>query len=317
MDNDIAKTHDTDEKNLTEDRPPVEDTRSELDKKLEQIESIEAKGAMARPRRGAAQEDQLAENNAQRPAKSPAVEVEPAEDPAIIAARETMRAAERNKAAKKASPKRSKSLLVLLVVVVFVAGVALAWMWYQQNQTKEQLSSTQASLGAAQANVAALKRSQQQLANEKEAEEDTSATLEQSPKQEHRLLPEWGVRYEVNDQNKDLGYGLFTVQSDSESLGFYSIDLARANGVSNESQNLKCGVGSAGLIVRLSEKGLKEQYPDKTSLEGVSHKQIGTHTYVYRSPQNACSASSQKEQMAISAVNSIFETLEPVPESKQ
>jgi hypothetical protein len=315
MDNDIAKTHDTESKNLTEDTPTVEDTRSALDKKLEQIESIEAKGAMGRPRREANQASQSAIKSSQNTEERPDVVAEPAEDPSIVAARETMRAAERNKAAKNALPKRSKGLLVLLVVVILGMSAALAWMWYQQNQTKEQLSSTQTSLGSAEASLAVLKQAQQKLANEGEAGKSNSVALEESSEQEYKLLPEWDVRYELNEQTKDLGYGLMGVQPGEESLGFYSIELARSAGSDTGSRTLKCGVGSLGQIARLDEKTLKEQYPDKTKLEGISHKQIGAYTYIYQESQSPCSTSSQKEQMAISAVNSIFETLEPIEQS--
>lgn len=286
----------------------IEDERSELDIKLEQIESIESRSLKTTrssdPTSNSATGAGLADSNKAGVTESQ----ESAEDPAILAARAAMRSANREDTKKSASRKKLRTAVVLLVILLLGALGAVAGLYYLQSTTKDQLATAQASLSAMQSELAALKKAP--------VVESLPENVEKNDAQQsngYRTISEWGVRYQLTEENSDVEYGLITV-APQESIGLYSITLARAAGMIVDTNVLRCGVGSAGVLMRLSETQLKEQSPQQKLTEG-EYKKIGEFTYLYRAPQGLCADMPQQEKAATDAARSIIATLELVPEN--
>ena len=317
MDTDTKKTSDDQPSNQTTDNTPIVDDRTELDKRLEEIESIEAH-AVTKPLSNV-QADRLGESGSETPAvqaaPADAAPVEEQEDPAIVAARNSMRSAERSKATKRNRKKKSSAVIILLGLLLVAAVAAVAWLLYQQQEADSRLSATQGTLAETKQELIGLQQKQKADA----AKVAQEAAPEEKPvsvaTQEYREIPEWGVRYKLTAESKDLTYGVFSVQPNSESLGFASLTLVRKAGINNETQQLKCGIGSAGLVQRMSEVGMKEMFPTDAQLAQVVHKKVGEYNYVYRMPQGLCSDMSTEEKAASDAVSAIIETLEVISES--
>lgn len=282
----------------------IEDERSELDKKLEQIESIESRSLKAtRPNA----DNGIGAERGVTSSTDPVEPHEPAEDPAILAARAAMRSANREDTKKSASQKKLRVAVVLLVVMVCGALAAVAGLYYWQTTTQNQLTSTQASLAAAQSELVTLKQ-----APATKPQPETTENSNQQEKARFRTINEWGIRYQLNEQNDDLGYGILTV-APQESIGLYSVALARTAGVAVGTKELRCGIGSAGVLVRLSEAQLKQLSPEQQPAETES-KKIGEFTYVYQAPQGVCTDEPQQEKMVTDAARSVITTLESASE---
>lgn len=324
MDTDNKKNMDDQNSNQNTDNTPIVDDRTELDKRLEKIESIEAHNItksqdQSSQRHG--QESTVEAGNGES-AGNTAVATsnglpgatlgEEQEDPAILAARNSLRRAERSKVSKQKGRRKYTGIFIALLVVLLLAvGVAAAWLYFQKKDTDSQLSATQSSLTGTKQELAALQRQKQtalpQIEEESTPAQETDALTDV---QQYREIPEWGVRYKLTSDNKALTYGIYSLQPNFESIGFASLDIARKAGVNSDTQQLSCGIGSAGLVQRLNEAGLKEMFPAEAQLAQAVHKKVGEYHYVYRTPQSPCSSMNVEEKAAAAAASAIIETLE-------
>lgn len=313
---------------------PVVDERSDIDKRLEEIESIERRDAMHRPE-VADSSDELKPEDAsddipvrtEKKLSDPPKSIETAtptrdseldreeakKQSALVAAREKMNTARKDDTS--AAKKRSYTWIIVLLVVLLLAAAGFAtWLFMREQQAATQLSSTQTDLSLAQQELGVLKKKQADTEAAMQAEEDDTDAVAQAPVKKYREIPEWGVRYEVTEANKDITYGLNTIQPKIESFGFFSLSLAREAGIHPESQQLACGIGSAGLVNRMSDAAYQEQFAQAAS---VLSKKIGEYYYVFMSPQGVCKEDATAKQTASSdAVRAILQSFEPLTETR-
>lgn len=317
MNTDTKNTSDDQPSSQTTDNPPIVDDRTELDKRLEKIESIEAHTITKQQNK--VQSDRSSESESETPVvqatPSDTTLVEEQEDPAIVAARNSMRSAERSKATNRSHKGKSSAAIIILGLLFVAAATAVAWLLYQQQETDSQLSATQGNLADTKQELIELQQKQKVNAAKAAQEVAPEEKPASSATQEYREIPEWGVRYKLTPENEGLTYGVFSVQSNSESLGFASLALVRKAGVNDETQQLKCDIGSAGLVQRMNEVGMKEVFPTDAQLNQVVRKKVGEYNYVYRMPQGLCSDMGTEEKAAADAVSAIIETLEVIPEN--
>lgn len=307
---------------------PVVDERSDIDKRLEEIESIE--------RHDTAHRSEVASNTSTAEDASDDIPVrteekvsdspkpsEPAtptrdaeldreeakKQSALVAARENMNSARKGDDSVKKQRSRTWVIVLLLVLLLAAIGSAI-WFFTREQQAATQLSSAQTDLSLTQQELGVLKKKQADTEAAMQAEEDATDAVSQAPVKKYREIPEWDVRYEVTEANKDIAYGLNTIQPKIESFGFFSLSLAREAGIHPESQQLACGIGSAGLVNRMSDATYQEQFAQAA---GVLSKKIGEYYYVFMSPQGVCKEDATAKQTASSeAVRAILQSFEPL-----
>lgn len=289
------------------------DERTEQEKALERIESIEVHhtdknveksidGVKGGANKLNDSQPPVPAGSATERAESTSTEQQ-GEHPALLAARK------KAKSPKERSERKAPVVLILLLLLLLAAVAAAGWFFYQQQEAQNELSQVQDSLTTKDQKINSLTAANAKLT---EASEESDQNSEGQPAAQYREIPEWNVRYEVTDANKNVVYGVVSLQDNSESLGFMSLDVAREVGINQESQQLSCGIGSAGMIMRLTEAGMKEFSQDA---EPDSQK-IGEHYYVYIAPQSLCSDKLKEQQTAASsAVSTIAESLEAIAAS--
>lgn len=284
------------------DIPVQTDENIELEQKLARLEGMEP----------AISQDDATKAEERVPDPTPIEEA----SPAPVAATETTEDEERRRKMEAAiarsseapKPKKPWLWIVLSLLFLLCLAAAIAYIFYEKDSQAQQSNSLNTKVAAAEtAKLAAEKKLDE--ANKKLAAQATP------PSTAYRDIPEWGVRYKVTDTNKTVAYGLFWAGGAAgESMGFYSIDLARKLNNTQQGGTIACGIGSAGLITRYTEaeyqKQIKATQPSGI-LATTQNKKIGDYRYVYISPQGTCAEQLTDQQVKASdAVKSIVPLLE-------
>lgn len=283
--------------------PVQTDENIELEQKLARLEGMEP---------SMNQNDSSKEEEQKIPEPTPVEEATPA--PVVVtedtADEERRRKMEAAIAHNKETPKAKKPWLwmVLSLLLILCLAAASAYIFYEKDNQAQQINSINAKATSAEmAKTAAEKKLE-------EANKKLSAQTQISS-EEFRTIPEWGVKYKVTDTNKEVMHGIFNIGGASrESIGFFSIDLARKLNSPQQGETITCGVGSAGLINRYSEdeyqKQIKAAQPSGITAT-APNKKIGEYRYVYVSPQGTCSTQLTDQQIKASdAVKGIVPLLE-------
>lgn len=304
--------HDTSDDTAT---TPV-DNRNEQEKELERIESIEAShisqntsqikndnaGSLDGMRTGANQKKQDAVADTSDTATEKMTDAgKDEEHPALLAARQKAKNTKKRNGHKRIG-------FALLIVLLLAAIAAAGWFFYQDMQAQQRVSQVESDLATKELALAELTVLNEKLsALADDAKQDENDNQGQAV-EEYRQIPEWNVRYKVTDENKDLSYGVVMVGDGRESIGLLSLEVTREAGVNQETQELKCGIGSIGMITRMNEEQMKE-FSQGSDIES---SKIGEYHYVYISPQNTCAESLATESLAAKsdAVKAVVQSLE-------
>lgn len=193
-------------------------------------------------------------------------------------------------------------IAVLLAILVVAAGAGAAFFYLQWSDARDQLSAVESDLDSERTKIAGLQAEVAELDDESQAAEPEAAT--------YVVIKELGVRYKVTAENENLIYAYLgtTVAENVKTIGFSTVKLSDVReGASAPVQN-PCGVndGSMGMISR---------YDTGTPAAGTVTRKVGEFTYVFTSPQNACTTSVPAAELeAVTAqVKAVFETLELIP----
>lgn len=193
-------------------------------------------------------------------------------------------------------------IAILLAILVLAAGAGAAFFYLQWSDARDQLSSVESDLDSERAKITSLQAEVAELDEESQAVEPEAAA--------YVVIKELGVRYKVTAENKDLIYAYLgtTTAENIKTIGFSTVKLSDVReGTAANAQN-PCGVskGSLGMISR---------YDTGAPAAGVVNRKVGDFTYVFASPQNACTTSVPGAELeAVTAqVKAVFDALELIP----
>lgn len=264
------------------------DTRSDIERELERVESIEVElrgdGVGVQPDEGGAK----AALEPVEAASPPVIEEKTVNRKEVIM--DQMRNNMTNSSAK---PKKlSAGIAVLTVLVIALMGV-VGWLVFDKMRVDSELASAQQSISAKDGQISSLTaKSGTQSADAKEAAKPSAQVADGV----YRTIPEWGVRYKVADieKDKDVTYALSISNEGSELLGVRSVATARTvknPGVYTDT-TYPCGnpEQAFGHIVRMSasehSKSMQEFNAGGNPLSNVGDaKKVGDYYYIYRRAQ--------------------------------
>lgn len=264
------------------------DTRSDIERELERVESIEVElrgdGVGVQPDEGEA-----------KAALEP-VEVAPLpviEEKTVNRKEAIMDQMRNNMAGSTAKPKKLSAGIAVLTVLVFVLMGVVGRLVFDKMRVDRELASTQQSISAKDGQISSLTaKSGTQSADAKEVAKPSAQVADGV----YRTIPEWGVRYKVADieKDKDVTYALSISNEGSELLGVRSVATARTvknPGVYTDT-TYPCGnpEQAFGHIVRMSasehSKSMQEFNAGGNPLSNVGDaKKVGDYYYIYRRAQ--------------------------------
>ena len=188
--------------------------------------------------------------------------------------------------------KVSANLIILGVLVVALLGV-IGWLVFDKMRVGSELSNTQQSLSAKESQISSLMAQSSSQAANTSAESVANPAVPASDV--YRSIPEWGVRYKVEDieKDKDVTYALFPRNGGSDLLGVRSVATARA--VNNPGvypgENYPCANPdqSFGHIVRMTTEQYNQASREASAgdaFAGVGDAvKVGDMYYMYRRSQ--------------------------------
>lgn len=273
------------------------DTRSDIERELERVESIEVElrgdGEQGEAKASVAPAD---EAPVKAPAPPPVAEEKTVNRKEVI-----MDQMRNNMAGSTAKPKKlSAGIAVLSVLVVALLG-AIGWLVFDKMRVDSELSNARQSLSVKEGQISSLSsKSSSSSADAKEAAKPSAQVADKT----YRAIPGWNVKYKVSNaaKDEDLVYSL-TVKDHGELLEVHSLKALRlkAPGITHGT-SYPCGESSLGVIIRYT--GPQLEAAAKESLYGSDLKQlakkVGEHYYHFTGTTPNCMgdpslAANQKE----------------------
>lgn len=292
----------TETPDVTSDQSTDHDTRSDIDRELERVESIEVElrgeGEQGEAKASVAPADEA-------PVKAPAPKAsadEPAEAKEVLV--ERLRREMHKQPAQKQKKGSSGLVAILAVLVIGLLGL-VGWLVFDKMRVDSELSNARQSLSAKEGQISSLSSKSSNSSMDTKEVAKPSAPVADSV---YRTIPEWGVRYKVADieKDKDVTYAFSIGAEGSDLLGVRSVTTARTvkNPGVYADNDYACGnpEQSIGHIIRMTadqyNQSMKDFNASGNPLSSVGDAmKVGDMYYLYRRSQGmSCTQTSPPSQ---------------------
>lgn len=188
-------------------------------------------------------------------------------------------------------------LIVVSVLALIGFGLA-AWLYMQPSSADDELTQARAELSKQQEkyNKDIRQAKGDQEAIKKKMDDVKKKAAAEAVKQErsYRTIPEWNVRFKLNEKNKDLVFSYEVLDNGSGGSAEHVLISTKSLSLERTPQAVDkrpyaCGPasGASGFLSRLNES--EYQKIKNESSEDLGYKKVGEHYYIWGTMPGYCS----------------------------